>query len=38
VVAPEDGKTLAQLKRGMPFGRAIQITPGINGRNLFDFE
>jgi acetyl-CoA C-acetyltransferase len=38
LVAPEDGKTLAQLNRGMPFGRAIQITPGINGRNVFDFE
>jgi acetyl-CoA C-acetyltransferase len=37
-VVAEDAKTLAQLKRGMPFGRAIQITPGIDGRNVFDFE
>jgi acetyl-CoA C-acetyltransferase len=38
VAAPEDAKTLAELQRGMPFGRAIQITPGSHGRNLFTFE
>jgi acetyl-CoA C-acetyltransferase len=37
VAAPEDGKTLAELKQGMPFGRPIQITAGVNGRNVFDF-
>jgi hypothetical protein len=38
VVAPEDSKTIAQLKGGMPFGRTIQITRGANGRNVFAFE
>jgi acetyl-CoA C-acetyltransferase len=37
VVAPEDAATLAQLRPGMPFGRAIDISSGDRGRNLFKF-
>jgi acetyl-CoA C-acetyltransferase len=37
VVAPDDAATLEQLRPGMPFGRAIHLSPGDRGRNVFKF-
>jgi acetyl-CoA C-acetyltransferase len=37
VAAPDDAKTLEQLRPGMPFGRAVRLAPGVAGRNVFSF-